>query len=136
MNSHSAITEKLRQAGVRPTLHRTQLGGLLWGDGMDRHVTAEVLYNQAMAAGMRLSLATVYNTLHQFKEAGLLREVPVGASRSYFDTNLEPHGHFFYEESGHLHDVRLDSGMMAQMVQVPEGQSIAAMDVIVRLRNG
>ena len=135
MHNPAAITEKLRAAGVRPTLHRIQLGGLLWGDGMDRHVTAESLYNQAMGAGMKLSLATVYNTLHQFREVGLLREVPIGTSRSYFDTNLLPHGHFFYEDSGDLHDVVLDKQMMADMVNIPAGQSIAAMDVIVRLKS-
>lgn len=91
--------ERLRAAGLRPTRQRLALAKLLLGNG-DRHVTAEQLYIEAAAAAMPVSLATVYNTLHQFTEAGLLREVVVEPGRSYFDTNIADHHHFFCSRTG------------------------------------
>ncbi len=132
--SQCPVTEKLKIANVRPTQHRVWLGRLLWADGCDRHVTAESLFQQALKQGMKLSLATVYNTLHQFKDAGLLREVPVGASRSYFDTNLHPHAHVYCEETGHLCDVELDKAVLEKLIALPADRQIACVDVIVRLQ--
>src|SRR5215470_7818789 len=95
---------RLRAAGLRPTRQRLELAGLLFRDG-DRHLTAESLHAEAQDVGVKVSLATVYNTLHQFTEAGLLRQVVVDASRSYFDTNVGDHQHFFIEEEGRLIDI-------------------------------
>ena len=96
---HQAADERLRTAGLRPTRQRVELAGLLF-KGRDRHVTAESLHDEVASAGMKVSLATVYNTLHQFTEAGLLRQVVVDAARGYFDTNTGDHQHFFLEEEG------------------------------------
>jgi Fur family transcriptional regulator, iron response regulator len=88
------VSKLLRRAGLRPTRQRVALAALLFGNG-DRHVTAEILHEEAVKAGERVSLATVYNTLHQFERAGLLREIAIGGQRAYFDTNISNHNHFF-----------------------------------------
>ena len=97
-------TARLRQAGLRPTRQRVELAGPAV-PGRDRHVTAESLHDEVTKAGVKVSLATVYNTLHQFTEAGLLRQVIVDAARSYFDTNTGDHQHFFLEDEGLLIDI-------------------------------
>ena len=94
----------LRRAGLRPTRQRVALATLLFGNG-DRHVTAEILHEEAVKVGERVSLATVYNTLHQFERAGLLREIAIGGQRAYFDTNISNHNHFFVETEGRLVDI-------------------------------
>ncbi|HAP99277.1 MAG TPA: transcriptional repressor, partial [Rhodospirillum rubrum] len=107
MNHHRPfrpILEKLRKAGLRPTRQRLALARLMFDAG-NRHVTAETLHTEAMDAGVSVSLATVYNTLHQFTEGGLLREVVVDPGRSYFDTNTSEHYHFYFEVSGELVDI-------------------------------
>ena len=101
---YGVTLELLRRAGLRPTRQRVALATLLFGNG-DRHVTAEMLHEEAVRAGERVSLATVYNTLHQFKRAGLLREIAIGGQRAYFDTNTSNHNHFFIEAEGRLVDI-------------------------------
>lgn len=123
---------RLRDAGLRPTRQRLALGRLLF-DGGDRHVTAEALHEEAQKAGVSVSLATVYNTLHQFTDAHLLREVVVDSSRTYFDTNVSDHHHFFVENSGRLMDINGDQIAVMGLPAAPEGTSLARVDVIVRL---
>jgi Fur family iron response transcriptional regulator len=132
--SPSAI-ERLRTVGLRPTRQRVALAGLLLG-AADRHVTAEQLHGEAIAASIPVSLATVYNTLHQFTAAGLLREVVVEPGRSYFDTNNDDHHHFFCESTGHLQDIPGEMVMVGQLPQPPEGAEIRRVDVIIRIRRG
>ena len=127
------LRDKLRQAGLRPTRQRVGLGWLLFARG-DRHVTAEVLYEEASKARVPVSLATIYNTLHQFTEAGLLREVAVDGAKTYFDTNVSNHHHFFVEGENTLHDIEGDQVAVATLPEPPEGMEIARVDVIVRLR--
>lgn len=129
---YSQTLSRLRAAGLRPTRQRLALGRLLFDAG-DRHVTAETLHDEAQDAGVSVSLATVYNTLHQFTEAGLLREVVVDSARTYFDTNTSDHHHFFLENSGALMDI--DGGAIAitGLPKAPDGTDIARVDVIVRL---
>ncbi|MEE3626280.1 Fur family transcriptional regulator [Nitrospirillum sp. BR 11752] len=128
-------TDRLARAGLRPTRQRVALAKLLF-DGRDRHVTAEQLHGQASTADMRVSLATVYNTLHQFTEAGLLREVVVEAGRSYFDTNVSDHHHFFVEGSGHLLDIPGHALEVSGLPEAPAGTRVARVDVIIRLSAG
>ncbi|MBK5935951.1 MAG: transcriptional repressor [Halorhodospira halophila] len=125
----------LRAVGLRPTQQRLALAGLLFS-GEDRHVTAESLYEEATAQGVKVSLATVYNTLNQFKDAGLLREVIVHSGKSYFDTKTEAHHHLYDEDSGEIEDVHLqvDEQEVRRKVQVPEGKQISGVDIVVRLR--
>lgn len=123
---------RLRDAGLRPTRQRLALGRLLF-DGGDRHLTAEVLHEEAQAAGVSVSLATVYNTLHQFTEAGLLREVVVDSARTYFDTNTSDHHHFFFEENGALMDIDGEGIAVKGLPDAPLGTGISRVDVIVRL---
>ncbi|WP_293508686.1 iron response transcriptional regulator IrrA [Parvibaculum sp.] len=125
---------KLREAGLRPTRQRLALGRLLF-DGGDRHVTAEALHDEAQRAGVSVSLATVYNTLHQFTGAGLLREVVVDSSRTYFDTNIDDHHHFFVEKDGALMDIAGDDVTIGKLPPAPDGMDIARVDVIVRLQD-
>lgn len=102
------------------------------GDG-HRHVTAEVLHSEAMASNVPVSLATVYNTLHQFTDGGLLREVIVDSGRSYFDTNTADHHHFFFEETGTLIDIPASDVSIAQIPEIPAGAEVRSMDLIIRL---
>src|SRR6201999_92772 len=113
------IVQKLRAAGLRPTRQRMSLAKLLFEPG-DRHVTAEQLHKEAGAGRIRVSLATVYNTLHQFTSAGLLREVVVQPGRSYFDTNTSDHHHFYIEADGHLQDIPGDSVALSKLPEPPE----------------
>jgi len=125
--------ERLRAAGLRPTRQRLALAKLLF-DGADRHVTAEMLHGEALRARVRVSLATVYNTLHQFTDAGLLREIVVDAERSYFDTNVTNHHHLFDEGARHLHDIPEADVRLDRMPQLPDGMEVSRVDVIVRIR--
>jgi Fur family transcriptional regulator, iron response regulator len=124
--------ELLRAAHLRPTRQRLALARLLFEQG-DRHVTAEQLHGEALAAEVPVSLATVYNTLHQFLEAGLLREVVVNSGRSYFDTNMSDHHHFFFEDTGRLQDIPGDRIGVTGLPEPPEGAAIRRVDVIIRL---
>ena len=122
----------LRRAGLRPTRQRIALATLLFGAG-DRHVTAEMLHEEAVRAGERVSLATVYNTLHQFKRAGLLREIAIGGQRAYFDTNTSNHNHYFIEADGKLMDIPGDSIRVDGLPEPPENLRVSHIDVVVRL---
>lgn len=124
---------RLKKAELRPTRQRLALGKLLF-DGGDRHVTAEHLHDEATRQGIRVSLATVYNTLNQFTAAGLLREVVVAPGRSYFDTNITDHHHFFYEDDGALEDIPGDAVTLAALPEAPAGATVQRVDVVVRLR--
>lgn len=126
------ICTKLRDAGLRPTRQRTVLGQLLFGHG-DRHVTAELLHGEAIRFGEKVSLATVYNTLHQFRRAGLLRELAIDGTRAYFDTNTSNHNHFFVEPDGELLDIPSDSIRVDGLPTPPDGMAISHIDVVVRL---
>jgi Fur family transcriptional regulator, iron response regulator len=126
------ICTKLRDAGLRPTRQRTVLGQLLFGHG-DRHVTAERLHGEALRAGEKVSLATVYNTLHQFKRAGLLRELAIDGARAYFDTNTSNHNHYFVEPEGELLDIPSDTIRVDGLPTPPVGMVISHIDVVVRL---
>ena len=126
------VMARLRNAGLRPTRQRVALGQLLFSAG-DRHVTAEVLHAEALTAGEQVSLATVYNTLHQFKRAGLLRELAIDGARAYFDTNTSNHNHFFIEDAGELMDIAGDGIRVDGLPEPPEGMKISHIDVVVRL---
>ena len=124
----------LATAGLRPTRQRLALASLLVGDGQHRHVTAESLYEAAMSRGEQVSLATVYNTLRAFCDAGLMHEITVDGARSYFDTNTSDHPHFYWEESGRLSDAPSDQLEILRVPDAPEGAEIASVDVVIRLR--
>ncbi len=128
----SDLKDRLRKSGLRPTRQRISLGWLLFAKG-DRHITAESLFEEAMRARVPVSLATVYNTLHQFTEVGLLRQLAVDGSKSYFDTNVTDHHHFFVEEDDQLMDMPMEVAV-GELPAAPAGMEIARVDVIVRLR--
>ncbi|MBS0124581.1 Fur family transcriptional regulator Irr [Thetidibacter halocola] len=124
----------LARADLRPTRQRLTLAALLIGDGRDRHVTAESLFAAAKARGESVSLATVYNTLKAFCDAGLMQEVTVDGSKSYFDTNTREHPHFYWEDDARLTDAPADQLEITRLPDVPEGAEIASVDVVIRLR--
>ena len=124
----------LAGAGLRPTRQRMTLACLLIGDGHDRHVTAESLFDAASEADEKVSLATVYNTLRAFCEAGLMREITVDGSKSYFDTNMTDHPHFYWEDSARLTDAPAEQLEISRLPIAPEGAEIASVDVVIRLR--
>jgi Fur family iron response transcriptional regulator len=123
----------LRKAGLRPTRQRLGLARLLFEHG-DRHITAEQLQAESVAANMRVSLATIYNTLNQFSEVGLLREVVVEPGRSYFDTNTTDHHHFFHEETARLEDIAGDAITVGTVPEPPAGTRVERVDIIVRIK--
>ena len=129
----SDALKRLRDVGLRPTRQRLSLARLLFEAG-NRHVSAEQVHEEALENDVKVSLATIYNTLHQFTEAGLLREVVVDAGRTYFDTNVDDHHHFFFEDSGHLVDIPLQSISVSDLPSAPEGHAVARVDVVVRVR--
>ncbi|MCH8952794.1 MAG: transcriptional repressor [Proteobacteria bacterium] len=126
----------LAAGGLRPTRQRLVLAGLLIGDGGDRHVTADSLFDAARNAGTRVSLATVYNTLRSFTEAGLMAEIKVDGIRSYFDTDTSDHAHFYWEDDGRLCDAPRDSVRFERLPEPPDGAEIVKVDVVIRLRKG
>jgi Fur family transcriptional regulator, iron response regulator len=125
----------LASGALRPTRQRLALANLLVGDGLDRHVTAEGLHEAALAAGAPVSLATVYNTLRAFCDAGLLNEVTVDASRSYFDTRIDDHFHYYWEDEGRLTDAPNDAVRLVRGPAAPEGTEVSRIDVVIRLRS-
>lgn len=128
------VTGWLAQGNLRPTRQRLALARLLVGDGQDRHVTAEGLYALAVAAGERVSLATVYNTLRAFCSAGLMNEVVVDGARSYFDTRMDDHPHFYWEDSHALTDAPAEEVRFTSLPAAPAGAQISRVDVVIRLR--
>ncbi len=134
MQATERATTWLGDAGLRPTRQRVALAELLVGDGRHRHVTAESLFDAAKGRDAPVSLATVYNTLRAFCDAGLLQEVTVDGSKSYFDTNTHDHPHFYWEDEGRLSDAPADQLVVSQVPNAPEGAEIASVDVVIRLR--
>lgn len=130
---YTPIISKLRDAGLRPTRQRIALAEMMFR-GNDRHVSAELLHKEATSARVSVSLATVYNTLHQFTQAGLLREIAVEAGRSYFDTNTTDHHHFYFENDGHLEDVLSSDVVVSSLPSPPQGSRISRVDVVIRVR--
>ena len=128
------ITNLLQGAGLRSTRQRLALGALLF-DGIHKHVTAEQMFAAARKNQVPVSLATIYNTLHQFTEAGLLREVVIDSARVYFDTNTHDHHHFFNETEGFLTDIPAASVHVDRLPKLPAGLSLDRVDVIVRVRS-
>ncbi len=127
-------TKWLTGADLHPTRQRVALAALLVGDEQDRHVSAESLFESAREAGVAVSLATVYNTLRAFCEAGLMQEVSVDGHKSYFDTRMDDHPHYYWEDRGELTDAPGDDLQFARLPLAPEGTEIAKVDVVIRLR--
>jgi Fur family iron response transcriptional regulator len=127
------LTAVLRMAGLRPTRQRVALAELLFG-GPHRHVSAEQLHGEAGEARVNVSLATIYNTLHQFQEAGLLREVAVDAARSYFDTDTSDHHHFYVEDEQRMIDIPASAVEFASLPDAPAGMMVSHVDVVIRVR--
>ncbi|NBV94857.1 MAG: transcriptional repressor [Methylocystaceae bacterium] len=127
------VSKTLSASGLRPTRQRLALAALLF-NGSDRHVTAERLFDEAIAARLSVSLATVYNTLHQFTAAGLLREIAVDGAKVYFDTNVSEHHHFLNEETGELLDIEDGLMQVGKLPPSPKGLRVARVDIVIRLR--
>lgn len=134
MNAQDAeIREKLLGAGIRCTRKRLELARLLFGQG-DRHITAETLWKEAFDTGSRVSLATVYNTLHEFVSAGMLSATYLDADRMIFDTNTTPHHHAVDVNSGEIYDIPPEAVQLAEGV-LPQSAEIEKVDVVIRVRN-
>lgn len=130
---NATVLERLREANLRPTRQRLALAKFLFARG-HRHVSAEQLFNEAKDQQVDVSLATVYNALHDFTAKGLLREISIDSSSSYFDTNTGDHHHFYFEQSGHLEDVPADQVSIAALPAAPGGAEVSRVDVIIRLK--
>src|SRR5271169_1856888 len=123
----------LRRAGLRPTRQRIALSSILFSGG-NRHLTAEMLHAEAIAARIPISLATIYNNLHQFTQAGLVRQISVDGSKAFFDTNPTAHHHFFLTGEHALLDIPAADVVVGELPVPPDGYEIARVDVVVRLR--
>ena len=132
--TQSLVTAWLARGNLRPTRQRLSLATLLVGDGENRHVTAESLFALSTASGDRVSLATVYNTLRAFCDAGLMNEVVVDGARSYFDTRMDDHPHFYWEDSHTLTDAPADEVQISGLPAAPPGMTVTRVDVVIRLR--
>ncbi|MBD9385849.1 transcriptional repressor [Rhizobium sp. CG4] len=133
LDANIDIGSRLRRYGLRPTRQRVALGDLLFAKG-DRHLTVEELHEEAVLAGVPVSLATVYNTLHQFTEAGLIRVLAMEGARTYFDTNVSDHHHFFVEDDNEVLDIPVSNIQIDNLPEPPPGMEIAHVDVVIRLR--
>ncbi len=127
------IDQRVRDAGLRPTRQRIALASLLFAKG-DRHLSAEELHEEALVAGVPVSLATVYNTLHQFTDAGLLRILAIEGVKTYFDTNTSDHHHFFIEGENRVFDIDAGPVRVENLPDPPDGMEIANVDIVIRLR--
>lgn len=134
VTDHFSLEDRLRQVGLRPTRQRVALTELIFGSG-DRHFSAEALHAEAAAVSIDVSLATVYNTLHHFTGAGLLRILSVEGSKTYFDTNTSNHHHFFVEGENRVMDIEGGPVVIGNLPQAPDGMEIAHIDVVIRLRS-
>jgi Fur family transcriptional regulator, iron response regulator len=132
--TRSHVTSWLARGKLRPTRQRLALARLLVGDGQDRHVTAEGLYDLAAQSGEKVSLATVYNTLRAFCSAGLMNEIVVDGARSYFDTRMDDHPHFYWEDRHALTDAPADELQIAGLPSAPQGMQVSRVDVVIRLK--
>jgi Fur family iron response transcriptional regulator len=126
--------EALKEAGLRPTRQRVQLLHLLRAGG-NRHLSADDLAREAKKIGLSVSLATVYNALNQFTQSGLLREVVIAPGISYFDTNIGPHHHFYFEEERRLQDIPVDAVSVSDLPPAPMGTKVARVEVVIRLES-
>lgn len=133
LRPYAILLERLRDAGLRPTRQRLALARLLFDHEGHRHVTAETLHEEAVTSNIRVSLATVYNTLHQFTEVGLLAELVIEPSRTYFDTNTVPHHHFYFPKSGKLIDVPAEAIEFSKFPDLPDNAVLKSTHVIMTL---
>ncbi len=134
MEGISSVAKDLRAVGLRPTEQRIALFNLLFADG-DRHVTAEELHAEVLAHGITLSIATVYNALNDFTEAGLIRVLAVEGARTWYDTNISDHHHFYIEGDGEIRDIDATSISITNIPEPPDGYEIANIDVVIRVRS-
>src|SRR4051794_21247002 len=132
--SHHLVLRRLKESGLRPTRQRVALARLLIETGPGP-VPAEELFQEARTAGIAVSLATIYNTLHQFTAAGLMSEVVVGSGQSYFDTNPTSHYHYFDPTNGQIIDIPPYQVRFLRLPSPPPGKVIERIDVVVRIRN-
>jgi|TARA_B110000116_G_C16243285_1_gene318999 Fur family iron response transcriptional regulator len=128
----AVLADRLREVGLRPTRQRMALVDILLSQG-NRHMTAESLYSEATSQGAKVSLATVYNALHTFTAKGLLREISIDSTQSYFDTNTKEHHHFYFEKSGKLEDIEPNHVKLSRVPNAPDGMSISRVDVVIRV---
>lgn len=130
----SVALKRLKASRLRPTKQRLALAGLLF-DKAPRHVTADELYQEALDAGIPVSLATVYNTLNQFTSAGIMSEVVVGSGQSYFDTTASSHWHYFDRQTGEIFDIPASKLNFKDLPEPPPGKVIERIDVVIRVRS-
>lgn len=128
-------SDKLREAGLRPTQQRLTLASMLFDYG-NRHFTAEILHEEILAANKNISLATIYNSLHHFAEHGLIREINIDSGRSWFDTNTHNHFHYYDEKNMEVMDVPdTDATQICKMIEIPEGYTVKDLNVVVHLQS-
>ena len=128
----NSIKDILRNSSLRPTKQRVMIGELLF-NGTDKHVTAESLYRELTASEQKISLATVYNTLHDFCEKKLLKKVTVDTEKVYFDTNTSPHHHFYSDNEKLLIDISKDKIKIQGLPKAPKGKKIKDVELIAHL---
>lgn len=134
MTAEPPVSERLRRAGIRATQQRVAVGTMLWSGSGPRHVEAVALHDQISATGAAISLATVYNTLHDFERAGLIRRIAIASDRNWFDTDTGNHQHFYIESENRLFDMSNECHPMSALPPAPVGYRISHVDVVVHLK--
>lgn len=127
----SSFCATLRDQGLRPTRQRVQIAELLFAKG-DRHLTAETLFAEAREQRYPPSLATIYNALRDFAAHGLVREIALYGAKTWYDTKVGPHFHFYLEERDQLFDIP-EEFIPLMNVPAPQGTEIVGVDVVIRL---
>jgi Fur family iron response transcriptional regulator len=130
--TYTTVVQRLRSVGLRPTKQRIALANILFKDGY-KHITAEDLHREALGKGITVSLATIYNTLNQFKDVSLIREINVDSSKCYYDSNVLNHHHFYYEKTGVLKDIDEGDLVISSIPKIEEGHKISNIDVVIRI---
>jgi len=136
MINNSDFSEKLRSLGLRPTLQRIQICNVLYNREKTFHFTiqnlSKIISNKF---NKKISLATVYNTVHTLKKKGYLKEISINSDKSYFDTNVSHHHHFFDENSNELIDLNSDDVGKIKIKKSISGKKINSVEVLVKIAN-
>jgi len=129
-------TKKLRVSGLRPTKQRLAICRILFDRKETFHFTIEKLQKIVESGNKKkISLATLYNTVHAFKKKGYLKEISLKGNKTFFDTNIKKHYHFYDEDLSQLIDIKNENFFLKNLPNAPKGKKIRDIDITIRVAN-
>ena len=135
MNQKNEIINKLRSSGLRPTKQRILIAKNLFDTNKTFHFTVEALNKKISKNGNeKISLATIYNTVEAFNDAGYLKEILTSKNKRYYDTNIKSHHHFYDEGSRELTDINYNQVKLSKVPTPPKGKKIKNLEVVIRVQ--